>query len=57
MWAQGLTVGVLIVSAVMAGVNSQGEKPAEPEDHSWRAILEEQEAERKEREGRRTVTA
>ncbi|KAK4686116.1 hypothetical protein P7C73_g4021, partial [Tremellales sp. Uapishka_1] len=38
-WAQGLTVAVLIGSAVLAGTNSQGEKPALPEDHSWRTIL------------------
>ncbi|KAL7420210.1 Replication factor C, subunit RFC4 [Cryptotrichosporon argae] len=40
MWAQGLTVGVLIVSAVLAGVNSKGQKPKQPEDHSWEDILE-----------------
>jgi hypothetical protein len=43
MWAQGLTVGVLIGSGVLAGVNAQtGNKPHEEEDHSWRTILGEQ---------------
>lgn len=40
MWAQGLTVGVLMASAVMAGVNAQGKKPQAPVDHSWRDMLE-----------------
>ncbi|CAK9779829.1 putative mitochondrion protein [Cutaneotrichosporon oleaginosum] len=40
MYAQGLTVGVLIASAVMAGVNAQGKKPVQPADHSWRDMLE-----------------
>jgi hypothetical protein len=40
MYAQGLTVGVLIASAVMAGVNAQGKKPVQPVDHSWRDMLE-----------------
>lgn len=40
MWAQGLTVSVLIASAVMAGVNAQGKKPEAPPDHSWKDILE-----------------
>jgi hypothetical protein len=35
----GLTVAVLIASAVLAGTNSQNEKAKEPEDHSWRNIL------------------
>lgn len=40
MWAQGLTVGVLLVSAVLAGVNAKGEKPKRAADHSWKDILE-----------------
>lgn len=39
MWAQGLTVGVLIGSGVVAGVNTKGEKPQEEVDHSWKTIL------------------
>ncbi|BEJ11860.1 hypothetical protein CspHIS471_0203200 [Cutaneotrichosporon sp. HIS471] len=40
MYAQGLTVGVLIASALMAGVNARGQKPELPADHSWRDMLE-----------------
>ncbi|GMK57013.1 hypothetical protein CspeluHIS016_0308530 [Cutaneotrichosporon spelunceum] len=40
MYAQGLTVAVLIASAVMAGVNAKGKKPEIPGDHSWRDMLE-----------------
>ncbi|WOO84634.1 Respiratory supercomplex factor 2 [Vanrija pseudolonga] len=40
MYAQGLTIGVLMVSAVLAGVNAQGKKPELPPDHSWRDMLE-----------------
>lgn len=42
MYAQGLTVGVLLISAVLAGVNAQGKKPEpRPVDHSWQQVLEE----------------
>lgn len=40
MWAQGLTVAVLVASAVAAGVNAKGEKPAKPVDHSWQDMLD-----------------
>lgn len=40
MYAQGLTVAVLMASAVLAGVNAQGKKPEQPIDHSWRDMLE-----------------
>lgn len=41
MYAQFLTVGVLLASAVVAGVNSQGKKPEMVNnDHSWKDILE-----------------
>lgn len=40
MYAQGLTVGVLLISAVLAGANAQGKKPARPVDHSWQQVLE-----------------
>jgi hypothetical protein len=41
MYAQFLTVGVLLGSAVLAGVNAQGKKPeAHDSDHSWKDILE-----------------
>jgi hypothetical protein len=43
MWAQGLTVAVLIASGVLSGVNAQtGFKAPEDVDHSWRTILGEQ---------------
>lgn len=45
MWAQGLTVGVLIGSGVVAGMSSDGEKHELEEDHSWKEILDEQEKE------------
>lgn len=40
MWAQGLTVAVLVASAVAAGVNAKGEKPARAVDHSWQDMLD-----------------
>lgn len=40
MWAQGLTVAVLVASAVAAGVNAKGEKPKKPVDHSWQDMLD-----------------
>jgi len=46
MWAQGLTVAVLIASGVLSGVNAQtGFKAPEDVDHSWRTILEESQKE------------
>lgn len=39
MYAQFLTVGVVIGSGVLAGINSQGQKPQEQVDHSWKEIL------------------
>ncbi|WWC67256.1 uncharacterized protein I206_101163 [Kwoniella pini CBS 10737] len=42
MWAQGLTVGLLMVSALLTGFDSsKSEEPRAPhEDHTWKAILE-----------------
>lgn len=41
MYAQGLTVAVLLASAVLAGVNAKGQKPQKHDsDHSWKDILE-----------------
>ncbi|EIW73244.1 hypothetical protein M231_07877 [Tremella mesenterica] len=43
MWAQGLTVAVLVGSAVVAGTSTaEEEEVGQREDHSWRAILEEE---------------
>ena len=51
MWAQGLTIGVLIAAGILT--QSQRTETAKEQrniDHSWRDILEEQERERKEME-------
>jgi hypothetical protein len=41
MYAQFLTVGVLLASGVLAGVNAKGKKPEmQNTDHSWKIILE-----------------
>lgn len=52
MWAQGLTIGVLIA----AGILTQGQRREATEnrsvDHSWKNILEEQEKEEKEIQAR-----
>lgn len=40
MYAQFLTVGVVLASAVLAGVNARGVKPQRPVDHSWQQVLE-----------------
>jgi len=45
MWAQGLTVGVLIASAGLATSNPK--TAAQRPDHSWAYILEEQEKEKR----------
>jgi len=47
MWAQGFTVGVLIVAAILSARNggfNSGRRGAE--DHSWASLLEEQEQEK-----------
>ena len=51
MWAQGLTIGVLIAAGVMTqSQRTQSAKHDRNVDHSWKNILEEQERERKEME-------
>jgi hypothetical protein len=42
MWAQGLTVGILIVAGAMQGMKRRNAK--DQVDHSWQGILQEQEA-------------
>jgi len=54
MWAQGLTVGVLIASAGLSATDGQKERRPSREDHSWKLILEEQ---RKEEEARKAAAA
>ena len=39
MWSQGLTVGVLVASAIVAGTTSKEGQPVERVDHSWEDIL------------------
>ena len=51
MWAQGLTVGVLIAAGIMTqSQRTESAKHQRNVDHSWQNILEEQERERKEME-------
>lgn len=52
MWAQGLTVGVLIASAGLATTEAKGAKNAHRVDHSWALILEEQRKEEAARKAR-----
>ncbi|ESK95087.1 ynr018w-like protein [Moniliophthora roreri MCA 2997] len=51
MWAQGLTIGILIVAGALKHGQRQG-AVKKAEDHSWREVLEQQELERKEDEAR-----
>ncbi|KAK7049735.1 Replication factor C, subunit RFC4 [Paramarasmius palmivorus] len=51
MWAQGLTIGILIVAGALKHSQRQG-AVTKAEDHSWRDVLEQQEQERKEDEAR-----
>lgn len=40
MWAQGLTVGTLLSSALIAGASTSGNKVVEgKQDHSWADLL------------------
>ena len=51
MWAQGLTIGVLIAAGIMTqSQRTQAAKDHRNVDHSWQNILEEQERERREME-------
>ena len=52
MWAQGLTIGVLIAAGILT--QSQRSQAAQTRnvDHSWQNILEEKEREEREMEAR-----
>ncbi|KAF5332013.1 hypothetical protein D9758_014573 [Tetrapyrgos nigripes] len=50
MWAQGLTIGILIVAGALKHSQSQAALSAKYEDHSWRDVVEQQERERQEDE-------
>ncbi|KAF8318270.1 hypothetical protein DL93DRAFT_2109950 [Clavulina sp. PMI_390] len=54
MWAQGLTVGVLIASAGLATTEAKSARSANRVDHSWALILEQQ---RREEEQRKAAAA
>ncbi|WVO16032.1 hypothetical protein L204_103697 [Cryptococcus depauperatus] len=44
MWAQGLTVGLLVGSAMLTGLSAKdNEQPHEVVDHSWKRMLEQDE--------------
>ena len=48
MWAQGLTIGVLIAAGVLTQTQRQQAHENRSVDHSWAEILDEQEKEEKE---------
>lgn len=48
MWAQGLTIGVLIAAGVLTQAQRQEAAANRNVDHSWAEILEEQAKEEKE---------
>ncbi|KAI9001422.1 hypothetical protein BD414DRAFT_533168 [Trametes punicea] len=50
MWAQGLTIGVLIAAGILTQTQRSQSHENRSVDHSWAHILEEQEKEEKERE-------
>ncbi|THV08190.1 hypothetical protein K435DRAFT_740117 [Dendrothele bispora CBS 962.96] len=50
MWAQGLTIGILIVAGALKHSQRQEAAASKYEDHSWRDVLEQQERERQEDE-------
>ncbi|TFK43847.1 hypothetical protein BDQ12DRAFT_709523 [Crucibulum laeve] len=46
MWAQGLTIGILIVAGALKHANRVAATQVESQDHSWRDLLEQQERDR-----------
>ncbi|KAI0677103.1 hypothetical protein C8Q78DRAFT_987566 [Trametes maxima] len=50
MWAQGLTIGVLIAAGVLTQTQRQQQHDNRTVDHSWAHILEEQEKEEQEKQ-------
>ncbi|KAL0580526.1 Replication factor C, subunit RFC4 [Marasmius crinis-equi] len=47
MWAQGLTIGILIAAGALKHSQREQAKTQKYEDHSWRDVLEQQEKEKK----------
>ncbi|KAJ8087014.1 Replication factor C, subunit RFC4 [Marasmius tenuissimus] len=52
MWAQGLTIGILIAAGALKHGQRADTAAKKYEDHSWRDVLEQQEKEKKEDEQR-----
>lgn len=50
MWAQGLTIGILIVAGALKHSQREVDLANKHEDHSWREVIEQQERERQEDE-------
>ncbi|KAK7470252.1 Replication factor C, subunit RFC4 [Stygiomarasmius scandens] len=50
MWAQGLTIGILIVAGALKHSQRQAAATSKYEDHSWKDVLEQRERERQEDE-------
>ncbi|KAF8214132.1 hypothetical protein K438DRAFT_1802942 [Mycena galopus ATCC 62051] len=51
MWAQGLTIGIILTAAGFKTSHNLGESASRPPpDHSWREVLEQEEEERQEEE-------
>ena len=48
MWAQGLTIGILIAAGILTQSQRAQEHANRSVDHSWAEILQEQEKEEKE---------
>ena len=48
MWAQGLTIGVIIAAGILTSAQRQKQYENRTVDHSWRDMLEEQQREEEE---------
>ena len=48
MWAQGLTIGVIIAAGILTSSQRQKQYENRTVDHSWREMLEEQQREEEE---------
>ena len=57
MWAQGLTIGVLIAAGILTQSQRNKAHQNRSVDHSWQNILEEQEREEKEIQSRLAALA
>jgi len=57
MWAQGLTIGVLIAAGALTHTKRAEAAKIGNHDHSWAVVLEQQEIEEKQKEERRAASA